>query len=104
MVQNKRRRRVAWAIPSHEDVDKTSVSVEFRRDVFFDPLVDGLWRRIYFDLFQQLLFQFHERKQKAQTFAFQNLQHPVFVLVNFYGNTYIKTTNIRTSKGWLGRK
>lgn len=48
--------QISTAVPGHEDVDKALVSVEFRRDVFFDPLVDGLWRGIYFDLFQKLLF------------------------------------------------
>ena len=43
------------AVPGHKDVDEASVGVEFRRDVVFDPLVDGLWRGIYFDLLQQLL-------------------------------------------------
>ena len=72
------------AVPCHEDVDKALVSVEFRGDVVFDPLVDGLWRGIYFDLLQQLLLQFHEWEQKAETFPLKNLQHSVFVLVAFY--------------------
>lgn len=48
--------QIAIGVPGREDVNKALVSVEFRGDVFFDPLVDGLWRGIYFDLFQKLLF------------------------------------------------
>lgn len=75
---------LSTTVPGHEDVDKAFVGVEFRRDVVFDPLVDGLGRGIYFDLLQQLFLQFHQWKQEAETFAIQNLQHPVLVLVNFY--------------------
>lgn len=73
----------ASAVPGHEDVDKAFVCVEFRRDIVLDPLIDGLWRRIYFDLLQQLLLQFHQWEQKAETLALQDLQHPVLVLINF---------------------
>lgn len=48
--------QISTAVPGCEDVDEALVSVEFGRNVFFDPLVDGLWRGIYFDLFQKLLF------------------------------------------------
>lgn len=88
------------AVPGHEDVDETFVSMEFCRHVFFDPLVDRLWRGVHFDLLQQLLLQFHEWKQEAQTLPFQNLQHLVCVLVNFYkkqNKTWIaaKTSEVR---------
>lgn len=69
-------------LPGHKDVDEAFVGVEFWRDVVFDPFIDGLWGGINFDLLQQLLFQFHQWKQKAETLALQNLQHPVLVLVN----------------------
>lgn len=34
---------LSTAVPGYKNVDKTFVSVEFWRDVVFDPLVDGLW-------------------------------------------------------------
>ena len=82
------------AVPGHKDVDKAFVCVEFSRDVVLDPLVDGLCGGIYLNLFQQLLFQFHQREQKAQTFSLQNLEHPVLVLVTFY-------MNIKKHISWL---
>lgn len=57
--------------------------MEFGRDVVLDPLVDGLGCWVCFDLLQQLLLQFHEREQEAQTLPLQNLQHTVLVLVYF---------------------
>lgn len=53
--------------PGHEDVDEAFVSVKLRRDVVLNPLVDGLWRRVCFDLLQQLLLQLQQREQEAQT-------------------------------------
>lgn len=73
-------------LPGHKDIDKAFVDVELRRDVVFDPLVDGLWGGVYFDLLQQLLLQFHQWEQKAETFSIENLQHPILVLVDFYGS------------------
>lgn len=57
---------VAGRPPGHEDVDKAFVSVKLRRDVVFNPLVDGLWRRVCFNLLQQLLLQLQQREQEAQ--------------------------------------
>lgn len=69
-VLNRMTRRDKTVVPGYKDVDKTFVSVESRRDIFFNPLVDRLRGGIHFDLFQQLLFQFHEWKQEAQTLPF----------------------------------
>lgn len=88
MCSAKKKKKLFAGVPGHEDVDKPFVSVEPRRDVFFDPLVDRLRGGIHFDLFQQLLFQLHEWEQEAQTLPFQNLQHLVCVLVNFYRRIY----------------
>lgn len=76
-------RPVATTLPGHEDVDKALVSVELGRDVFFDPLVDGLRRGIHFDLLQELLLQFHEREQETEALPFQDFQHLVLALINF---------------------
>ncbi len=54
-------------LPGHEDVDKAFISVKLGRDVVFNPLVDGLWRRVCLYLLQQLLLQLQQREQEAQT-------------------------------------
>lgn len=50
--------QIYCAIPGHKYVDEALISVEFRRDVVFDPLVDGLRGRVCNDLLQQFLLQF----------------------------------------------
>lgn len=92
---------ISTAVPGYEDVDETFVSVESCRNVFFNPLVDRLRGGIHFDLFQQLLFQFHEWKQEAQTFPFQNLQHLIGLLVDFYKSIYKKVNTSKNSYGYM---
>lgn len=52
-------------------------------DVVFDPLVDGLWRGVRFDLLQKLLLQLEQWEEEAQALPLQDLQHAVLVLVDF---------------------
>lgn len=70
-------------VPGHEDVDEALVGVKLGRDVVFDPLVDGLRGGVCLDLLQQLLLQLQQREEEAQALALQDLQHAVFVLVDF---------------------
>lgn len=90
---------MVWHSPGHEDVDEAFVGVELGRDVVFDPLVDGLWRRVCFDLLQQLLLQLQQREQEAQTLPLQDLQHAVLVLINFWKQANEQTRMVRAPEG-----
>lgn len=70
-------------LPGHEDVHKAFIGVKLWRNIVFNPLVDGLWRGVCLYLLQQLLLQLQQREKEAQALPLQDLQHAVFVLVNF---------------------
>lgn len=57
--------------------------MKLRRDVVFNPLVDGLWRGVCLYLLQQLLLQLQQWEQEAQALPLQDLQHAILVLVDF---------------------